>query len=82
MTKKNYIALADMIRMEHAHCKAIGALAPTFSELAIRKLAYWIESQNDRFDCDRWLVYVNTPWEVAHVEPPKEKNNNKPRRKR
>jgi hypothetical protein len=60
MTKKNYIALADMIRKD----RALAGSESVFTEWVVLKLAAFVQSQNDRFDEKRWLAYVNDGKEV------------------
>lgn len=52
MTKKDFIALADLIRIANLN-------EPNrFTESAIRLLADFCASQNPNFKRDRWLDYI------------------------
>ena len=53
MTKKHFIALADAIR-DH-NDKGFG---PEFSAGQLNTLLRFCESQNPRFNADRWLGYI------------------------
>lgn len=48
MTKKNFIALADMIRSN----------IKWFTPIEIQLLASFCEEQNPRFNRERWLGYI------------------------
>lgn len=54
MTKKDYCALADAIRV---HNKLKGILAG-FTESQISDLADALQQVNHRFNRDRWLKYI------------------------
>jgi hypothetical protein len=54
MTKKNYIALADMIRQD----RALAGAESVFTDWVVSKLADFVLSQNDKFNRDRWLTYI------------------------
>ena len=47
MSKKHFIALADHIR-----------LSGLFSEKQIESLADYCQSQNPRFNRERWIAYI------------------------
>jgi hypothetical protein len=49
MTKKDFIALADIIRM------SLGAFPPN----AVFDLANFCQERNPRFNRERWLGYIN-----------------------
>ena len=49
MSKKDFIALADMIRRNRAD----------FSDEAIRDLGAFCASQNHNFKWQRWIGYIN-----------------------
>ena len=53
MTKQHFIALADLIR---GYCPPVGW--PDFSSDQIAALAAFCQSQNPRFDRQRWLDYI------------------------
>ena len=55
MSKKAYIALADLIRKERH----------LFSFDLVEKLATMCEAQNPRFNRDRWMEYINKPREES-----------------
>ncbi len=57
MSKKDFIALADTIRMSNQEATHNG-IPPVFSDLAIRDLAMWCQCQNPRFMRERWLDYI------------------------
>ncbi len=52
MTKQHFIALADHIRDVNAN------KAHPFTVLQIHELADFCQSQNPRFDRQRWLDYI------------------------
>ena len=62
MSKKDFIALADMIRYHRVDtCKNYGpekVQSHSFNTLAISALADFCASQNPRFKRDRWLAYI------------------------
>lgn len=55
MTKKHFIALANAIR--HAREYSISGVNP-FSLGEIQILADFCQSQNTRFNRDRWIDYI------------------------
>jgi hypothetical protein len=57
MSKKNFIALADMIRF-HNRTHATGDSA-VFNESHLIALAEFCREQNCRFKRERWLDYIN-----------------------
>lgn len=54
MTKKAYMALADMIRSD----RALAASQSVFTDWVVSKLADFCQSQNPRFIRERWLAYI------------------------
>lgn len=55
MTKKDFIALADVIiRSAPSDRSACG----TFSQSAITELADFCQAQNPLFNRERWLAYI------------------------
>ena len=54
MTKKDFIALADMIR----HAKHLKETADQFTPFQIGLIADFCASQNPNFKRDRWLDYI------------------------
>lgn len=65
MSKKDFIALADVIRGAntgnpvsiHTHAED-GNKLPIFTPTAIAELASFCASQNPRFNRERWLAYI------------------------
>lgn len=57
MTKKHFIALADMIREHNKRAK--GGNYDPFTESQIYMLAWFCADQNPHFDRERWLAYIN-----------------------
>jgi hypothetical protein len=55
MTKKDFIALADMIR---DHNRYAATPENQFSQYHIDCLAAFLRSQNPAFNRDRWLDYI------------------------
>jgi len=55
MTKKHFIALADVIRMAN---KYPGESGPVFSGSAIQELAAFCKTQNSMFNHDLWCDYI------------------------
>jgi hypothetical protein len=53
MSKKHFIALADVVKGHNANGER-----PTFSQEGIRVLADFCQSQNPRFNRQRWLEYI------------------------
>ena len=53
MTKKHFIALADVIKKYNR-----APLYPAFTEQHIAVLASFCEDQNPAFDRGRWLGYI------------------------
>jgi len=51
MSKKHFIALADIIKMAHKEFSA-------FNDVEIQLLADFCQSQNSNFKRDRWLSYI------------------------
>lgn len=59
MTKKNFIALADVIKLQAARAKfPVSGKYVEFTQDQIEHLADFCEAQNSRFDRQRWLDYV------------------------
>lgn len=56
MTKKDFIALADMIRNANAHQD--DASPRVFEPEAISALADFCQAQNPNFKRERWLSYI------------------------
>lgn len=56
MTKKHFIALADVIRMAN---KYPGEAGPVFSRQSIHELADFCKQQNRDFNRDRWVDYID-----------------------
>jgi hypothetical protein len=54
MTKKHFIALADAIRKYEMGC----AYHEWFTESQVKALADFCQSQNPRFNRERWLDYI------------------------
>jgi hypothetical protein len=52
MTKKDFIALADMIRCHNQHS------TEPFTEQQICALAEFCRDQNQRFNRPRWIGYI------------------------
>lgn len=57
MSKKDFIALADMIRNANQIAADLDH-EPVFSQDAIEELAAFCRSQNYNFMRDRWLDYI------------------------
>lgn len=58
MTKKHFIALADMIR-EHNNCAATkDGIFDKFTEMQLIALAEFCRDSNPRFNRSRWLAYI------------------------
>ena len=57
MSKKHFIALADVIRRSNGLVGLEGS--PVFSSFAIVELADFCESQNKAFNRERWLAYID-----------------------
>lgn len=57
MSKKNFIALADMIR-EHNVCARRNDQYTTFTVDQLELLARFCAKQNDSFKRQRWIDYV------------------------
>ncbi|MDR5729424.1 MAG: hypothetical protein RB191_18580 [Terriglobia bacterium] len=57
MSKKDFIALADMIRSANQYAAKCGQPV-TFSDAAILALATFCHRQNSNFMSDRWLRYI------------------------
>lgn len=55
MTKKHFVALADMIRQVNSHWPESNHFNPG----QISELADFCKSQNPRFNCERWISYIN-----------------------
>lgn len=64
MTKKHFIALADHLRLEWEGklgayvTKHPNPSAAVVSHLIVESLADFCQSQNARFDRERWLGYI------------------------
>jgi hypothetical protein len=57
MTKKDFIALADVLRMlKPAEVKYSGAFAQWKD--TVQAIADFCQSQNPKFKRDRWLAYI------------------------
>jgi len=60
MSKKHFIALANMVReANEAHCKRTYSVHKPFGETAINRLADFCQEQNSRFNRARWIAYIN-----------------------
>jgi hypothetical protein len=57
MSKKHFIALADRIREANSGMLINGQ--PIFTWDALEALADFCQSQNPRFNRERWLGYIN-----------------------
>jgi hypothetical protein len=57
MTKKTFIALADMIREHNARCSN-SFVSDKFSKTQIEALADFCQSQSHKFMRGRWLAYI------------------------
>lgn len=57
MTRKNFVALADDIRVHNAAAKR-SPMYTAFTNDQLEMLAQFCENQNIKFDRDRWLNYV------------------------
>lgn len=57
MSKKDFIALADMIRSANQYAAKCGQPA-AFSDAAILELVTFCRQQNSNFMKDRWLDYI------------------------
>ena len=58
MSKKDFIALADMIRVHNADRYDGDISSPPFSQTQINVLATFCRTQNPAFNRDRWLDYI------------------------
>ena len=58
MTKKDFIALADMVK-EHNELQRGTANPIIFGPLHINTLANFCRSQNPNFKRERWIAYLN-----------------------
>jgi hypothetical protein len=62
MTKKHFIALADAVRKHNKlyspHAKRGIHHVYEFGEFQLKTLADFCQSQNPRFDRQRWLDYI------------------------
>lgn len=58
MTKQHFIALADYIRDWQANAQAEPYVFPELYQDHIIMLASFCESQNPRFNRQRWLDYI------------------------
>jgi hypothetical protein len=58
MSKKHFIALADVIRDSNRRYESGTATAPLFTEAHICELADFCKSQNGNFNRERWLGYI------------------------
>jgi len=56
MSKKDFIALADMIR---AHNAELAGEPGAFSEVHLIALAEFCRDQNPAFNRQRWMDYIN-----------------------
>ncbi len=56
MTRKHFIALADVIRFHNRHINSTGATR--FTPVHIELLADFCAAQNPNFDRQRWLKYI------------------------
>ncbi len=61
MSKKHFIALADMIKRHNQDAAACFAepARMQFNYEQIQALADWCASQNSRFNRGRWLAYIS-----------------------
>ncbi len=57
MTKKHFIALADVIRKENFLTKVTER--EPFANRAVNALADFCQSQNSNFNRERWLAYIS-----------------------
>ncbi len=57
MSKKHFIALADMIREHNRIAKRTGDIA-VFTQDQLDALAMFCRQQNGEFKRDRWLDYI------------------------
>ena len=53
MTKKHFISLANVIKESRQQSEGL-----VFNETTIEYLADWLETQNPRFNRERWLGYI------------------------
>ena len=58
MSKKHFIALADIVRGSNYNIAGEEIENRPFSDYAIRRLADFCESFNPRFNRSRWLGYI------------------------
>ena len=58
MTKKHFIALADMLRTAWMGDSRTGKGYNPFKQEHIEFLADFLQSQNPRFNRERWLGYI------------------------
>ena len=61
MSKKDFVALADMIREHNQHVSECNIPACDYKEFNLRhiaSLADFCEEQNPNFNRDRWLGYI------------------------
>lgn len=61
MTKKHFIALADLIKDQNEQAKDLGALVAggCFTEKMIRQLGDFCNQHGANFDRERWINYIN-----------------------
>lgn len=53
MTKKHFIALADMVKFDNSFTQGIA-----WDSVQINRLADFCEAVNPRFNRERWLAYI------------------------
>ena len=65
MTKKHFIALADVMRARLAYVEERYAQSPLYQSVALTEveedmqaLADFCQSQNSQFNRERWLAYI------------------------
>ena len=59
MTKKHFIALADVLRATKPTGKTVDALAARIQwDSDVRAIAYLCQSQNSNFKLERWMDYI------------------------
>ncbi len=58
MSKKHFIALADMIKRHNVQGDSLAGPSTPFTQDQLNALALFCESQNPRFLPHRWLAYI------------------------
>jgi hypothetical protein len=78
MTRKDYILIADVLRERHYCLREDVTLSDTERnnrlrelELTAENLAYKLEDDNSRFDCDHFLAVVRGERELQSRPPRK-----------